>query len=99
MLGARGLAEDAACRVHSIELGCKGEPCKTAIQVVLSAPRRTLVIEIETVTSPGVTDEVMDSTEPVECATEFTAQQRMEPLSNGHGRGDLQNSVPAYRTD
>jgi hypothetical protein len=69
------------------------------VQTVLSAPRRTLVIEIETVTTPGVTDEVMDRTEPVECTTEFTAQQRMEPLSNGDGRGDLQNSAPAYRTD
>jgi len=69
------------------------------MQVVLSAPRRTLVIEIETVTTPCVTDEVMNGTEPVKCTTEFTAQQRMEPPSHGHGRGDFQNSVRAYRPD
>jgi hypothetical protein len=52
------------------------------MQAVLNAPRRTLVIEAETVTTSGVTDEVMYCAEPVKGATEFTAQQRMEPLSD-----------------
>ena len=69
------------------------------MQAVLNAPRCTFVIEVEAVTTPGMTDKVVDGTEPVERATEFTVQQWMEPLSNGHRRGDLQNSVRAYRTD
>ena len=35
------------------------------MQTVLSAPGRALVIEIETVSTPGMTDEVTDGTKPI----------------------------------
>jgi hypothetical protein len=40
------------------------------MQSVLSPPGRTLVIEPETVSTPGMTDEVMNCTKPIKCATE-----------------------------
>ncbi len=44
------------------------------MQAVLSDPGCALVIEIETVCTPGMTDEVMDGTEPIKRATELTAE-------------------------
>jgi hypothetical protein len=76
---------NAARGVHSVEFGRKSEPCETTVQAVLSTPGRALVIEIETVSTPGVADEVMDSTEPIKRAAEFTAEERMKAFSNGGG--------------
>ena len=69
------------------------------MHLVLSAPGRALVIETETVSIPGVADEIMDGTEPIERATELTAEERMKTLSNGGGRGDLESPIGAHRTD
>jgi len=44
------------------------------MQAVLSAPGRVLVIEIETVSTPGMTDEVMDRTKAIKRATERTVE-------------------------
>jgi hypothetical protein len=43
------------------------------VESVLSAPSRTLVGEIEAVSAPGMTDEIVDSAEPVKRAAELTA--------------------------
>ena len=48
------------------------------MKVVLSAPGRTLVGEIEAESTPGMSNEIVDSAEPVERATEFTAEERMK---------------------
>ena len=55
------------------------------MQVVLNAPGCALVIEIESVSTPGVADEVMDGTEAIECTGELTAEERMKPLPSGSG--------------
>ena len=64
------LADNAARGVHSTELCRKGKACEATMQAVLSPPGRTLVIETETVSTPGMTDEVMNCTKPIKCATE-----------------------------
>ena len=79
------LADNVARSVHSIELRRESEPSETAVQPVLSLPGRALVIEIETVSIPDMTDEVMNGAEPIERATELTAEERMKALSNGGG--------------
>ncbi len=69
------------------------------MQAVLSAPGRAFVIETETVSTPGMADEVMNGTEPIERATKLAAEEGMKALSNGRGRGDLQSLIGAHRTD
>ncbi len=44
------------------------------VQAVLSAPGRALTIEIETVTTPGMTDEVVNGTKPIKGASELTVE-------------------------
>jgi hypothetical protein len=44
------------------------------MQAVLGTPGRTLVVEIETVTTPGMTDEVMDGAKPIKRAAELTVE-------------------------
>ena len=95
----RRIAEDAACRVHPVQLGGKSRARKTTVQTVLNDPGRGFVIQVESVSAPGMTDEVMDGTKTIECAAEFTIQQRMQaPLGVG-SRADFQSRVCAYRRD
>ncbi len=70
------------CGVHSIELVRKSETCETTVQTVLSSPGRALVIEIEAVATPGMTDEVVDCSEPIERAAELTAKEGVKTLSD-----------------
>ncbi len=79
------LADYVASGVHSIDLGRKSEPSETTMHPVLSIPGRAFVFEIEAVSMPGVTDEVMNGTETIERATELTAEERVEALSNRGG--------------
>jgi acetyl/propionyl-CoA carboxylase alpha subunit len=66
------------------------------METVLNAPGRALANEIKAIPTPGVTDQIMDRTKPVERATEFTAEKGMKALSGGGGRGDLERSTGAY---
>ena len=79
------LADNAARGVHSIEFGRKSEPCHATVQAILSAPGRALVLEIETVSTPGMTDEVMDGAKPVKRATQLTVEERMKTLPSDGG--------------
>jgi hypothetical protein len=45
------------------------------MQELLGAPGSALVGETESESPPGMTDQVMDSTKPVESATESTVEQ------------------------
>lgn len=63
--------------------------------MVLSAPGRTFVGEIEAITAPGMSNEIVDGAEPVKRATEFTAQQRMKTFFNSRGCCDLESSARA----
>jgi hypothetical protein len=66
-----------ACGVHAIELGRKSESCEAAVQAVLNHPSHALAMKIEAVSTPGVTDQVMDGTKPIKRATEPTVEKRM----------------------
>ena len=55
------------------------------MQAVLNTPRRTLPMEIEAVATPGMTDEVVNGTKPIKCATEFTTEERMKAFSHRGG--------------
>jgi hypothetical protein len=63
--------------VHAIELGGKSESGEAAVQAVLNHPSRALVMKIEAVSAPGMTDQVMDGTKPIKRATELTVEKRM----------------------
>ena len=71
----RRLAAEGARGIHSIELGRKSEPCETTMQAVLSPPGRTLVVEIETVSTPGVADEVMNGAKPIKRSTRIHSRR------------------------
>jgi hypothetical protein len=77
----------------------KSESSETTMQAVLSVPGRALVIEIETVSTPGMTDEVVDRTKPIKRTAELTVQERMKALAGGGARGDLESPIGAYRKD
>ena len=55
------------------------------MEAVLSRPGRGLVFEIETESTSGMPEEVVDGAEPVERATELAAKQRMHTFSSGDG--------------
>ena len=93
------LADNAASGVHSIDLGSKRRPRETTMQAVLNAPGRALMIEIETVSTPGMTDEVMDGKKAIKRASEPTIEERMKALSSGDGRGDLESPMGTYIKD
>lgn len=69
-----GLADNPARGVHAIDLCSQSEPSETSVQAVLNAPGSTLVIELETVATPGMTDEIMDRTKAIKRATELTVE-------------------------
>ncbi len=69
------------------------------MQVVLGTPGRALVLEIKTVSTPRMTDEIMDRTEPIKRAPEFAAEERMKALTNCRRRGDLECLVGTDRTN
>ncbi len=69
------------------------------MQPVLSPPGRGLVVEIETVATPGMADEVMDGTKPVERTPDLTVEERMKALPSGSGRGHLESPIGAHRQD
>jgi hypothetical protein len=69
------------------------------MQAVLSVPSRALVIEIEPVSTAGMTDDVMDRTKPIQRTAELTVEERMKALAGGEGRGDLESPMGAYRKD
>jgi len=46
-----------------------------------------------------MTDEVMDGTEPIECAAKPTVKEWMEPFSGGDRRGDLESPIGPHTTD
>jgi len=68
------LADKPARGVHSIELRRQSEPSETTMQAVLNPPGGALVIESETVATPGMTDEIMDRTKSIKGATELTVE-------------------------
>jgi hypothetical protein len=51
----------------------------------LDAPRRAFVGKVEAESAPGMTEEVVDRSKPVERATELTIEERMKALANGDG--------------
>ena len=55
------------------------------METVLSAPCRTFVGEVEAVSAPGMTDEIVDRTKSVKRATELTAEQGMKALTYSGG--------------
>jgi hypothetical protein len=55
------------------------------MQAVLHYPRSALIAEIETISTPGVTDQVVNGTESVKRATELTAEKRMNAPSSSGG--------------
>ena len=79
------LADNAPSCVYSKDLGRESASCETTVKMVLSAPGRTLVGEIEAVSVPGMSNEIVDSAEPVERAAELTAEQRMKTLFSCRG--------------
>lgn len=85
--------------VHSVYLGSKGRSSETAVEAVLSAPGRALTIEIEAVSAPGMTDEVVDRTKTIEGAGETTVEQGVKALPGSGGRGDLERRVRTCRAD
>ncbi len=93
------LPDDGSRGVHSIELGGESEPCETTVEAVLSAPGRALVIEIEPVSAPGMTDEIVDGTKAIKRTTERTVEERMQALPGSGGRGDLERPFGAYGND
>jgi hypothetical protein len=79
------LADNVTCGVDSIEFVREGEPRETTVQSVLNSPGCALVIESEAVSTPSMTDEVMDCSEPIKGATDLTAKEGMKTLPDGGG--------------
>jgi len=93
------LAADGARGVHSVDLCGKCEPGETTVEAVLSVPGGALVIESKTVSTPGMSDDVMDGAKPVERTAELAVEKRMKALAGGGGRGDLECPNGAYGKD
>jgi hypothetical protein len=55
------------------------------VQAFLHAPGPALVTEIETISTPGMTYEVMDGAKPVKRAAELAVEKGMEALPHGGG--------------
>jgi hypothetical protein len=81
----RRLADNVSSCVHPIDLGREGASCQTTVKTVLDAPRRTFVGKVEAESAPGMTEEVVDRSKPVERATELTIEERMKALANDDG--------------
>jgi hypothetical protein len=60
--------------------------------MVLSSPGGALVSEVEAVSAPGMTNQIVDSAESVKRTTEITAEQRMKTLTYSGGCRDLKSS-------
>src|ERR1700722_10196077 len=86
----RCLADNAAGRVHSVELGGEGAPCETTVQAVLHAPGSALVSQSEAVATPGMTDEIVDGAEAIKRAAELTSEEGMEAPTTCDGCSDLE---------
>ena len=79
------LADNAPSCVYSKDLGRESVSCEATVEMVLSSPGGTLVREVEAVSAPGMTNQIVDSAESVKRTTELTAEQRMKTLTYSGG--------------
>jgi hypothetical protein len=93
------LAGHRSSAVHAEHFGGQGPTSETGVPPLLSQPRGALPVEVEPGSEPDMADEVVDSTQPIERPSQFTAQHRMDASGGDRGAGDLEHPLRPYGGD